>query len=175
MEFLPEKLERYVEAHTSSESDVLSELNRETHAKVLSPQMLSGHLQGRFLSMISKIVQPKTILEIGTFTGYSALCLSEGLSPGGILYTIDINAELQPMINYYFNKAGKAERIRSIVGNALEIIPHMNETFDLVFIDADKENYSNYYELVLPKLRQGGLILADNMLWSGKVVKTRSG
>ena len=171
MEFLPEQLGNYVCNHTQKESDVLSKLNRETWAKVLIPRMLSGHLQGRTLSMLSKMIAPKSILEIGTYTGYSAICLSEGLSKNGILYTIDINEELESMSSSYFEKAGIKNAIRQFTGNALEIIPTIDDNFDLVFIDADKKNYSNYFDIVIEKIPIGGYIIADNVLWSGKVVE----
>ena len=171
MEFLPEKLEQYVEDHTSPESTVLQELNRETQAKVLQPRMLSGHLQGRVLSMFSKMIRPKRILEIGTYPGYSALCLAEGLGEGGKLHTIDINEELEDMVNSYVEKAGYQDRIRMHVGNAMEIIPSLGESWDIVFIDADKENYSNYFDLTIDHIRPGGYIIADNVLWSGKVIQ----
>lgn len=173
MDFLPENIAAYVEALTSPETEALAKLNRETHAKVLSPRMLSGHLQGQFLSMISHMIQPKTILEVGTFTGYSAICLAQGLQPGGVLHTIDINEELEDMVRGYFAQAGVQDRIQYHIGNALQIIPSLNETFDLVFIDADKINYANYYDLVFDKVRKGGYILADNVLWSGKVVNEK--
>jgi len=171
MEFLPEKIEQYACQHTQAESDVLAKLNRETWAKVLIPRMLSGHLQGRALSMFSKMIRPKTILEIGTYTGYSAICLSEGLQEDGKLHTIDINEELKSMSSSYFEKAGIADNVIQYVGNAKEIIPKINDDFDLVFIDADKENYSNYFEIVIDKMPIGGFIIADNVLWSGKVVE----
>jgi predicted O-methyltransferase YrrM len=173
MEFIDEKLSVYAEAHTTAESNVLEELNRETNAKVLSPRMLSGHLQGRFLSMISHMIKPKQVLEIGTFTGYSALCLSEGLAEGGMIHTIDINDELAEMVKRYINAAGASQKIKPYIGDALKIIPTIHETFDLVFIDADKINYSHYYDLVFDKIRKGGFILADNVLWSGKVLEDR--
>jgi predicted O-methyltransferase YrrM len=171
MEFLPQKIEQYSCQHTQAESDVLAKLNRETWAKVLIPRMLSGHLQGRALSMFSKMIRPKTILEIGTYTGYSAICLSEGLQEDGKLHTIDINEELKSMSSSYFEKAGIADNVIQYVGNAKEIIPKINDDFDLVFIDADKENYSNYFEIVIDKMPIGGFIIADNVLWSGKVVE----
>ncbi len=171
MEFLPEKLEQYVEDHTTPESEVLQELNRETWSKVLQPRMLSGHLQGRVLSMFSKMIQPKRILEIGTYTGYSALCLAEGLQEEGKLHTIDINEELEDMVNSYIEKAGYSDRIQMHVGDATQIIPALNESWDIVFIDADKENYSNYFDLTIDHLRPGGYIIADNVLWSGKVIQ----
>ena len=171
MEFLPEKIEQYACNHTQEENIVLAELNRETWAKVLIPRMLSGHLQGRALSMFSKMIKPKCILEIGTYTGYSAICLSEGLQEGGKLHTIDINEELKFISSSYFEKAGISENVIQYVGNALEVIPNIKDEFDLVFIDADKENYSNYFEIVIKKLPVGGFIIADNVLWSGKVVE----
>ena len=171
MEFLPEKIEQYACNHTQEENSVLAELNRETWAKVLIPRMLSGHLQGRALSMFSKMINPKCILEIGTYTGYSAICLSEGLQEGGKLHTIDINEELKSMSSNYFEKAGISKNVVQYVGNALEIIPNISDEFDLVFIDADKENYSNYFEIVIEKMPIGGFIIADNVLWSGKVVE----
>tara|TARA_B100000965_G_C19527556_1_gene729561 strand:+ start:169 stop:813 length:645 start_codon:yes stop_codon:yes gene_type:complete len=171
VEFLPEKIEQYVRNHTQKENFVLAELNRETWAKVLIPRMLSGHLQGRALSMFSKMIKPKYILEIGTYTGYSAICLSEGLKKGGKLHTIDINEELKLMSSIYFKKAGISKNIIQHVGNALKIIPNIKDDFDLVFIDADKENYSNYFEIVIEKIPIGGFIIADNVLWSGKVVE----
>lgn len=171
MEFLPEKIEQYACEHTQEESPVLAELNRETWAKVLIPRMLSGHLQGRALSLFSKMIAPKCILEIGTYTGYSAICLSEGLSSNGILHTIDINEELKSMCKRYFEKAGISKQTQLHTGDALDIIPNIKESFDLVFIDADKENYSNYFDLVIEQLSVGGYIIADNVLWSGKVVE----
>ena len=171
MEFLPEKIEQYACNHTQEENIVLAELNRETWAKVLIPRMLSGHVQGRALSMFSKMIRPKCILEIGTYTGYSAICLSEGLHEGGKLHTIDINEELKSMSSSYFEKAGISKNVIQYIGNALEIIPNIKDEFDLVFIDADKENYSNYFEIVIEKMPVGGFIIADNVLWSGKVVE----
>tara|TARA_Y100000813_G_scaffold49951_1_gene34914 strand:- start:20033 stop:20677 length:645 start_codon:yes stop_codon:yes gene_type:complete len=171
MEFLPDKIKQYVRNHTQKENFVLAELNRETWAKVLIPRMISGHLQGRALSMFSKMIKPKYILEIGTYTGYSAICLSEGLKKGGKLHTIDINEELKLMSSIYFKKAGISKNIIQHVGNALKIIPNIKENFDLVFIDADKENYSNYFKIVIEKIPIGGFIIADNVLWSGKVVE----
>lgn len=170
MEFLPEALEQYVEQHTTPESGVLQQLNRETYAKVMMPRMLSGHLQGRFLAMISQMIQPKTILEIGTYTGYSAICLAEGLQQGGTLHTIDINEELETLVREYFEKAGIASQVQYHIGNAMEIIPTIEGTFDLVFIDADKINYANYFDLVIDRVAKGGYIMADNVLWSGKVI-----
>jgi caffeoyl-CoA O-methyltransferase len=170
MHFMSDELENYVVEHSENEPQLLQELNRETHVKVLQPRMLSGHFQGRVLSLLSKIIQPTTILEIGTYTGYSALCLAEGLAKNGKLHTIDINEELQEMQQRYFNASPHGKNIIPHIGNALEIIPALNETFDLVFIDADKENYSNYFDLVIDKMKPGGIILSDNVLWSGKVL-----
>ena len=170
MDFLTPELNDYIEAHTSDEPEVLRELNRETHAKVLMPRMLSGHFQGRFLSMISKMIRPACILEIGTYTGYSAICLSEGLAPNGKLYTIDINDELKPMVERYVQKANMQNSIELISGDAAVLIPQLNIQPDLVFIDADKVRYSVYYDLIFDQLKPGGYILADNVLWSGKVV-----
>jgi predicted O-methyltransferase YrrM len=170
MEFIDEKIEAYAEAHTSSEPDYLAELNRETQQKVLQPRMLSGHFQGRILSMLSKLKQPQRILEIGTYTGYSALCLAEGLSKNGKLHTIDKNEELAEMVKTYVAKANMTDKIVLHIGNALEVIEQLNEKWDIVFIDADKENYVNYYHLVIDNMNPGGLIIADNVLWSGKVL-----
>lgn len=171
MEILNEALQRYAEKHTTPESDLLKKINRDTHANVLMPRMLSGHLQGRVLSMISQMIRPKVVLEIGTYTGYSALCLAEGLAENGKLITIDINEELEEKVKDYFNSY--RDKIDYRIGNALDIIPTLNETFDLVFIDADKSNYANYFDLVIHKVREGGFILADNVLWSGKVLDAR--
>jgi caffeoyl-CoA O-methyltransferase len=170
MEFIDEKIEAYALAHSQPESDVLRKLNRETHLKVLSPRMLSGHLQGNFLSMISKMIKPKQILEIGTYTGYSAICLAQGLQAGGILYTIDNNEQLEKMTRSFFEQAGLKDSIRYYIADAIELIPTLNEQFDMVFIDADKKNYCNYYDMVFDKVRPGGYIIADNVLWSGKVL-----
>lgn len=171
MEFLPEDIDTYSRNHTSHESDLLRDLNRETHLKVLSPRMLSGHLQGRFLSMISNMIKPDLILEIGTYTGYSALCLSEGLREDAKLITIDNNRELESILQKYLMKSEKANQIELLFGDATEIIPNLPDQIDLVFIDADKENYSTYFDLVIDKVKPGGFILADNVLWSGKVVQ----
>jgi len=159
----------YAKNHTSPESTVLHDLNRETNLKVLFPRMLSGHTQGKLLEMFSTMIQPENILEIGTYTGYSAICLSSGLRDGGTLHTIENMPEQEQMILKYFRKAGVNEKVKLHIGNALDIIPQLDITFDLVFIDADKENYLNYYNLVFDKLRKGGYIIADNALWSGKV------
>ena len=171
MEFLPKKIEQYACNHTQEENLVLAELNRETWAKILIPRMLSGHLQGRALSMFSKMIKPKYILEIGTYTGYSAICLCEGLQEGGKLHTIDINEELKLISSKYFKKAGISKNIIQHVGDALKIIPNITDNFNLVFIDADKENYSKYFEIVIDKIQIGGFIIADNVLWSGKVIE----
>lgn len=172
MQFIPEELDDYVVAHSQDEPELLQELNRETYQKILQPRMLSGHYQGRVLSIISKLINPKSILEIGTYTGYSALCLAEGLQKNGQLHTIDINEELFDFQRKYFDKSGFGNQIHQHLGNALEIIPKIESSFDLVFIDADKENYCNYFEIVIDKLNPGGIILSDNVLWSGKVLDT---
>jgi predicted O-methyltransferase YrrM len=170
MEFIDEKIENYALEMSRPESEVLKKLNRETWAKVMMPRMLSGHMQGNLLSMLSHMIRPKQILEIGTYTGYSALCLAEGLQAGGKLHTVDINEELESMVRNFIREAGMEERISYYIGNALQIIPKINETFDLVFIDADKKNYAAYYDLVFDKVRSGGYIIADNVLWSGKIL-----
>jgi caffeoyl-CoA O-methyltransferase len=167
-------LQAYCDEHTSPESKTLQELNRFTHANVLQPRMLSGHFQGRLLSMFSKMIKPEYILEIGTYTGYSAICLAEGLQKGGKLITIDINPEQEENIYHYFKKAGMEQSIQFIVGDALNIIKTLPYRFDIVFIDADKPNYVKYYELVMPLLKKDGYIFADNVLWSGKVVEDES-
>ena len=174
MEFIDKKLSQYAEQHTTPENELLKSLNRDTHANVLAPRMLSGHLQGRLLSLFSKMIQPKAILEIGTYTGYAALCLAEGLTKDGVLHTIDINEELETRTQKYFNQSAYADQIKLHIGNALDIIPKIQEQFDLVFIDADKENYSNYYDLLIDQLPSGGIIMADNVLWSGKVIYTNA-
>ena len=173
MHFLSEDLDNYVVNHSEDEPELLQELTRETYQKILQPRMLSGHYQGRVLSIISKLVNPKYILEIGTYTGYSALCLAEGLKIGGELHTIDVNEELVDFQRKYFNMSIYGNQIHQHLGNALEIIPKLNKTFDLVFIDADKDNYSKYFELIIDKLNTGGIILSDNVLWSGKVLDTK--
>lgn len=171
MEFISEQLAAYCEAHTGDESELLQRLNRETHAKVLNPRMLSGHLQGRLLAMISKLMRPKLILEIGTYTGYSALCLSEGLADDGKLITIDINDELEEFARRFFDLSPNGNKIIQLTGDARTLLQEINEHPDLVFIDADKENYPAYFGMVFPKLNSGGVILADNVLWSGHVLK----
>ena len=173
MEFLPEKIEDYALAHTTEEPQLLAELNRETWANVMTPRMLSGHLQGRVLSMFSKLVSPENILEIGTYTGYSALCLAEGLKPNGTLHTLDINEEYTAVAKRYFNKSDYNKNIKQHIGQALDIIPTLTCKFQLVFIDADKENYANYFDSIIEKMDIGGLIIADNVLWSGKVTKAQ--
>ena len=170
MEFIDEKIENYALGLSQAESDVLKKLNRETHAKVMMPRMLSGHMQGNLLLMLSKMIQPKQILEIGTYTGYSGICLAQGLQENGKLHTIDVNEELEKMVRSFFDEAGLTNSVNYYLGNALTIIPTINETFDLVFIDADKKNYAAYYDLVFDKVRTGGYIIADNVLWSGKVL-----
>jgi predicted O-methyltransferase YrrM len=172
MNFIPEALDDYAVSHSQDEPELLQQLNRETYQKILQPRMLSGHFQGRVLSMISKLVNPKTILEIGTYTGYSALCLAEGMTNDGTLHTIDINEELYDFQRKYFNKSPYGSQIIQHLGNALEIIPKIENSFDLVFIDADKENYANYFHAIIDKLNSGGIILSDNVLWSGKVLHT---
>jgi caffeoyl-CoA O-methyltransferase len=171
MNFIPEDIATYAEQHTEEESVVLKQLNRYTHAEVLMPRMLSGHLQGRVLAMLSKMIRPSRILEIGTYTGYSALCLAEGLVQGGLLHTIDINEELSDAVTEFIERSGFSDRIMLHTGDAMDIIPGLNEQFDLVFIDADKENYPFYYEQLFPKVKQGGYIIADNVLWSGNILK----
>lgn len=170
MEFINPQLLAYSERHTTPESDLLRNINRNTHANVMMPRMLSGHLQGRILSMISNMIRPKRILEIGTYTGYSAICLAEGLTPDGKLITIDINEELEDSVRHYFEQSGFGDRIDFRIGNATTIIAALHEKFDLVFIDADKENYSRYFDLVIDSVNLNGIILADNVLWSGKVL-----
>jgi caffeoyl-CoA O-methyltransferase len=171
MDFLPREIEAYSVAHTTSETEVLNDLNRQTNIQILQPRMLSGHLQGRVLSMLSHMIQPTHILEIGTYTGYSAICLAEGLKEDGKVVTIDINAELEDFALSYFEKANVLDKIDFRIGNAIDIIPTLKEKFDLVFIDADKTSYSNYFDLVIDKLPKGAYIITDNVLWSGKVVQ----
>ena len=168
---MPNEIAAYTERYTQKESKLLQELNRDTYANVLTPRMLAGHLQGRTLSMLSKMIKPKIVLEIGTYTGYSAICWSEGLVSGGVVHTIDINEELEDMANRYIFKADKEEVIKTYIGSAIDIIPTLKEKFDVVYIDADKGNYSNYYDMTFESLNSGGYIIADNVLWSGKVVE----
>lgn len=170
MDFINEDIQQYAEDFSGKENDLLARLNRDTNANVLIPRMLSGHLQGRILSMLSRIAMPRNILEIGTYTGYSALCLAEGLLNGGSLHTIDKNEELECRIRKYFSESAYADQLHLHIGKAMDIIPTLDVEFDLVFIDADKENYLNYYKLIIDKLPQGALIIADNVLWSGKVI-----
>ncbi len=171
MHFLSEDLEDYVAAHSQAEPELLAQLNKETYQKVLLPRMLSGHFQGRVLSMLSKLIRPSSILEIGTYTGYATLCLCEGMQENGIVHTIDIKEELVDFQRKYFDKSSWGSQIVQHLGEAVDIIPTLEAKFDLVFIDADKENYLNYYELIVPKMNKGGIILSDNVLWSGKVVE----
>jgi len=171
MDFLPAALTDYAEAHTSPESDLLRRLNRNTRAHIMAPRMLSGHLQGRLLAMISWMIRPRRVLEIGTYTGYSALCLAEGLTDDGLLITIDQNEELEAFARSYWQQSPLNDRIDLRIGLAAEVIPTLTDTFDLVFIDADKRSLPLYFELVIDKLRPGGFILADNVLWSGKVIE----
>lgn len=169
MEFLPDDLQRYVEDHSEPESDLLQRINRETHLHVLKPRMLSGHLQGRVLSILSHMINPERILEIGTYTGYATLCMAEGLKENGKLITIDNNEELAIRTKAYFSESIFSSNIEMKLGNALEIIPTLNEKWDMVFIDADKENYVNYFDMIIDQTNSGGFIIADNVLWSGKV------
>lgn len=169
MEFLPKEIDDYVLKHTPKESEILYQINRETHLKVMQPRMLSGHFQGQLLKFLVEIIQPKSILEIGTYTGYSAIAMAEGLPDDGILTTIDTNIELEKMIGSFISKADLGNKIIQLTGNAIEIIPTLNQSFDFVFIDADKRNYKNYLDLVIDKVNSGGYILTDNVLWSGKV------
>jgi caffeoyl-CoA O-methyltransferase len=170
MNFLPPAIDDYATSHTSGESELLHDLYRETYQKVLQPRMLSGHLQGRLLSAVSKMIRPSFILEIGTYTGYSAICLAEGLAEGGHMITIDINEELEDIVSRYLERAGLTGKVKPVTGNALEIIPTLEGSPDLVFIDADKDNYCKYYELLVDRMKSGAWLLADNVLWSGKVV-----
>ena len=172
MHFISQELEDYIEQHSEKEPVLLEALNKETYQKILIPRMLSGHFQGRVLSMLSKLIRPVTILEIGTFTGYSALCLCEGMQENGTLHTIDIKEELVDFQRKHFDKSTWGKQIHQYLGEAIDIIPTLYLKFDLVFIDADKENYLNYFELILPKMNRGGIILSDNVLWSGKVLET---
>lgn len=161
----------YILNHTDKEDQVLSELYRETNLKVLRPRMISGHYQGKIIEFLSNMIQPKKILEIGTYTGYSAICWSKGLKKNGIIHTIELKDELEPIVKKYFKKANIQDKIKLHIGNAIEIIPQINEIFDIVFIDADKTNYLNYYKLVFNKVKKGGYIIADNVLWAGKVIE----
>lgn len=171
MHFISTELENYIEQHSQKEPELLAALNKETYQKILLPRMLSGHFQGRVLSMLSKLIRPLNILEIGTYTGYSALCLCEGIQPNGQLHTIDIKEELVDFQRKHFDKSPWGTQITQHLGEAVSIIPNLDLKFDLVFIDADKENYLNYFELIVPKMNPGGIILSDNVLWSGKVLE----
>ena len=171
MDFISEKLAEYLSQNSDKEPEILSKLNKETHQKILQPRMLSGHIQGRFLSLISKIKSPLHILEIGTYTGYGTLCLAEGLATNGKIFTIDRNEELINIQNKYFEESGNRDKIVQLTGNAVDILMGLNENFDLIFIDADKENYIKYFEIVSKKLNPNGIIISDNVLWSGKVVE----
>ncbi len=171
MHFLSTLLEDYITDNSQSEPELLTALTRETHLKVIQPRMLTGHFQGRTLSLLSKIIHPKYILEIGTYTGYSALCLAEGLHPSGELHTIDVNAELYNIQRKYFDKSGYGKQLFQHTGNAMDLIPKINKTFDLIFIDAEKKDYLNYLNVVLPHTKSGTVILSDNVLWSGKVIE----
>jgi len=171
MNFLPEEIDDYVVSHSQNEPELLQQLNKETWQKVLNPRMLSGAFQGRVLAMLSKLINPENILEIGTYTGYSALCLAEGMQKSGTLFTIDKNEELESFSKKYFDKSDHKTQIKQLVGNALEIIPTIDKKIDLVFIDADKANYTNYFNLIIDKMNKGGVILSDNVLWSGKVIE----
>ena len=171
MHFISEELEDYVANHSQAEPELLAKFNKETYQKIMQPRMLSGHFQGRVLSMLSKIIRPKHILEIGTYTGYAALCLAEGLAENGTLDTIDIEEELVDFQKKYFDASPWSSQIIQHLGDAIEIIPTLNKKFDLVFIDADKENYVNYFHLIVPMMNKGGIILSDNVLWSGKVLE----
>ncbi|TXE04078.1 O-methyltransferase [Algoriphagus aquimarinus] len=170
MEFIDPALLTYCEEHSSEEDNLLKKITRETQAKVMMPRMISGHLQGKMLELFTKMQNPKTILEIGTYTGYSGICMARGLDKGGKLITLDINDELETMVRGFFEESGLADQIDYRLGNALEIIPTLSGPFDMVFIDADKSNYAKYYELVIDKMNPGGIILADNVLWSGKIL-----
>ena len=174
MDFLSKELIEYISENSSKEPEILAKLNKETYQKVLQPRMLSGHIQGRFLSMISKIKSPSCILEIGTYTGYGTLCLAEGLSNGGKIFTIDRNEELLKIQNKYFEMSGKRDKIIQLTGNAKDILENLDELYDIVFIDADKENYIEYFNLVSERLNNNGIIISDNVLWSGKVLNSPS-
>lgn len=171
MHFISPELERYAAEHSENEPELLKKLDKETHQKILQPRMLSGHFQGRFLSILSKLVAPTNILEIGTYTGYATLCLAEGLKETGSLDTIDINEELIDFQRKYFDESNWGSQITQHLGSAIDIIPTLDKKYDLVFIDADKPNYCNYFELIISKMNKGGIILSDNVLWSGKVLE----
>ncbi|SDR66905.1 Predicted O-methyltransferase YrrM [Gillisia sp. Hel1_33_143] len=171
MHFIPEALDQYAVDHTQAEPELLAELTRETYQKILQPRMLSGHFQGRLLSLISKIHSPQNILELGTYTGYSALCLAEGIQDKGELHTIDVNEELVDFQRRYFDSSPYSSQIFQHLGSALDIIPQLHQKFDLIFLDADKPNYPAYFDLIMDKVNPGALILTDNVLWSGKVIE----
>ncbi len=171
MEFLDAELNLYIENHSEKEPEILADLNRRTYIEVLNPRMLAGHLQGRVLSMLTHMIKPKRVLEIGTYTGYSAICFAEAVADDGIIYSIDKNEELEPIQTEFFEKTNNNSKIKRLVGNAVDLISTIDETFDLIFIDADKANYSYYFDICLPKLNPGGYLIADNVLWSGKVVE----
>lgn len=172
MNFLPENIDQYASDHSQKEPELLQELFNETWQKALVPRMISGHFQGRVLSMVSKLIKPKSVLEIGTYTGYSALCLAEGLQIGGLLHTIDHNEELYDFQRKYFDRSNYKHQIKQYVGEGLEVINNIEGPFDLIFIDADKANYGNYFKAIIDKMNPGGVILSDNVLWSGKVTET---
>lgn len=172
VDFIDKKLDDYCCEHTTEENDLLKKINRHTHLNVLDPIMLSGHFQGRLLSMLSKMIRPERVLEIGTYTGYSALCMAEGLTENGKVITLDVNDELEDLVRSYFNNSDYKDKIDFRIGDAMTMIPEIDELFDLVFIDADKLNYINYYNLVFDKVKSGGFILTDNVLWKGKVIQT---
>ena len=172
MNFLPEEIEQYAERFTSSEPKLLADLNRFTHGNVLQSRMISGHLQGRVISMLSKMIRPKTVVEVGTYTGYSALCWAEGLVDGGVVHTIEIDDELEPKIRKFINQSEFTNRIELHIADAMKKLNELEGPFDIVFLDADKSNYSNYLALVMDKVRPGGYIVADNVLWSGKVTES---
>ena len=174
MDFISEKLTEYISENSNTEPEILAKLNEETYQKVLQPRMLSGHIQGRFLSMISKMKSPSCILEIGTYTGYGTLCLAEGLSNGGKIFTIDRNEELLKIQNKYFEMSGKRDKIIQLTGNAKDILENLDESYDIVFIDADKDNYIEYFNIVSERLNNNGIIISDNVLWSGKVLNSPS-
>lgn len=169
---IDEKISTYIEDHTTDENSLMYELNRETHLKTFYPNMLSGKVQGKFLEMVVRMLRPVRVLEIGTFTGYSAIAMAKALPEDGLIYTLDNNVEIESMARKYFEKSGLVNKIRFLIGDALTLIPQIDETFDMIFIDAEKAQYLNYYEMALKKLRKGGFILADNVLWGGKAVFT---
>ena len=171
MEFIDEALANYANAHSSEEPEILKKLNRETHLKMMQSRMLSGHLQGRLLSLLSHLTRPQCILEIGTYTGYSAICLAEGLAEGGILHTIDNNPERDAFVNRFIDEAKMSDKIRTYIGDARIVIPTITGYFDIVFIDADKSGYAEYYDMVIDRVKPGGIIITDNVLWSGKVIE----